>query len=174
MKKIKIVFLLIFFGNIFTHVTAQSANSSWQKLYALSGDWVGEGAGNPGQGGGGFSFGYDLDKKIMIRKSHAEYPAAGNKPKIIHDDLMIIYRGVSDSVKAIYFDSEGHSINYSINFLDDKTIQFVSNAQTTMPGFRLTYRFSNADNMMVDFEIAPPGDPESFKSYVKGAAHRKK
>jgi hypothetical protein len=174
MKKIKIAFLLIFFGNIFTYTTAQSANSSWQKLEVLSGDWIGEGAGNPGQGGGGFSFGYDLDKKIMVRKSHSEYPAVGNKPKIIHDDLMIIYSGVTDSVKAVYFDNEGHSINYSIAFLEDKTIQFVSKVDTNMPRFRLTYTFSDTANMSVNFEIASPGNPENFKSYVKGTAHKKK
>ena len=154
---------------------AQTKQSAWDKLSMLTGEWVAQGGGQPGQGEGSFSFQYDLDKKVMLRKNISEYPAAGNKPAITHRDLMIIYTSnKEDSLNAIYFDNEGHTINYTINFADgDKTIQFVSNPRENMPGFRLTYNFPDKDNMTVNFEIAPSGNALNFKSYVKGSAHRK-
>ncbi len=72
------------------------------------GEWVG--SGQPGQGGGTFSFKPDLDQKILVRKSHSEYPASANKPEIIHDDLMVVYLDNPENRnKAIYFDNEGHT-----------------------------------------------------------------
>jgi len=87
--------------------------SSWDKWNWLTGEWAGEGSGQPGQGGGTFSFKPDLDQNILVRKSHSEYPETANKLKVIHDDLMIIYLGDTGiASKAIYFDNEGHTINY--------------------------------------------------------------
>ena len=41
----------------------------------LMGEWKGEGSGQPGQGEGTFSFSYDLNKNIIVRKSHSVFPA---------------------------------------------------------------------------------------------------
>ena len=155
---------------------AQAKRTELEKLNTLAGDWVAQGGGQPGQGEGNFSFQFDLDKKVMVRKNTSEYPPVGNKPAIVHLDLMVIYSiSTTDSLKAIYFDNEGHTINYSIYFADEeKTIQFVSNTLQNIPVFRLTYSFTDKDNMTVNFEIAPPGGPGNFRSYVKGSAHRKK
>lgn len=90
------------------------------------GEWVGEGSGQTGQGAGTFSFKPDLDQKILVRKSHSEFPASANKPEIIHADLMVVYPDYSGSPnKAIYFDNEGHTINYSITY-SDQLIVFTS------------------------------------------------
>jgi hypothetical protein len=56
----------------------------------LIGEWVGEGGGMPGQGGGGFSFLPDQDGRILIRKNYANYPATKDKPAYSHTDLTII------------------------------------------------------------------------------------
>jgi len=115
--KTKITLTVALFG-LLTTCLAQS-NSAWDKWSWLAGEWVGEGSGQPGQGGGTFSFKPSLDNKILVRESHSEYPAVGSKPKIIHNDLMIIYPDYSGNpVKAIYFDNEGHTINYSISYAD--------------------------------------------------------
>ena len=176
MKNKRITLLLIVFLNMAIPSISQTQPSAWEKLNALTGDWVAEGGGQPGQGGGSFSFEYNLSNKILVRKNLSEYPASGNKPAVVHEDLMVIYAGNSgELLKAIYFDNEGHTINYSISFSDsNKIIQFVSNAQLNTPRFRLTYIFSDKDNMTVDFEIATNGSSENFKSYVKGTAHKKK
>ena len=114
--------LIIGLSNLFS----QEPNSTWDQLNYLTGNWIGEGSGSPGTGSGCFSFKYELDKNIMIRKSHSEYPGKKENTVIIHDDLMIIYIKDKDIPgKAIYFDNEGHVINYSIQFPDDSNIVFI-------------------------------------------------
>src|SRR5438046_2818566 len=113
--------------------------SSWAKWSWLIGEWKGEGSGQPGQGSGTFSFKADLNNKILVRKSHSEYPATANKPEIIHDDLLIVYLDFfGNPSKAIYFDNEGHTINYSISYTD-KSIVLLSDKIPNVPVFRLTY-----------------------------------
>src|SRR6266487_2606252 len=117
MKYNFIFLLLIILSGIAIPSLSQTQTSSWEKLNALTGDWVAEGAGQPGAGTGSFSFEYDLNNKVMVRKSHSEYPSSDNKPAVVHDDLMVIYViNPTESFKAVYFDNEGHVINYSINF----------------------------------------------------------
>ena len=97
----------LFFTTLLLAVTWNcfAQQNTWDKWIPLLGDWMGQGSGQPGQGGGTFTFSYDLDRKIITRKSHSEYPAADNKPKIVHDDLMVVYMdGATNSPKAIYFE----------------------------------------------------------------------
>ena len=113
--------------------------TNWDKWTWLTGTWIGEGSGQPGQGGGTFSFAFDLDKNILVRKSHSEYPAAQNRPATIHDDLMIIYPATDrNASKAIYFDNENHVINYTVT-VSEKSIVFQSEKIPDVPVFRLTY-----------------------------------
>lgn len=132
----------------------------------LTGDWKGEGAGQPGQGGGTFSFSYDLNKEILVRKSHSEYPATGNKPEIIHDDLMVIYSDGGEKLsKAIYFDNEGHIINYSATFTDNSVI-LTSAKVPDAPVFRLTYTL--LENGMVNTKFEMSQDGVNFMTYIEG------
>jgi hypothetical protein len=85
----KLVLTSIFIGFLVTGICQPI--STWDKWSWLAGEWVGEGSGLPGSGGGTFTFKTDLDQKVLVRKSHSEYPAKGESPKVIHDDLMIIY-----------------------------------------------------------------------------------
>jgi hypothetical protein len=162
--------LLLTFLLLATEANSQNIES----LKSLLGEWVAKGGGAPGQGSGTFTFQYDLDKKVMTRKSESEYPAWGNKPAIVHKDLMVIYT-LNDSLRAIYFDNEGHSIAYSVSFQNNgKLIQFNSDLTPGTMGFRLTYEVTKADTMNVGFDISPDGLPEHFRPYVKGVSHRKK
>src|SRR5436190_4028152 len=105
--------------------TKDAAN--WDSLRFLLGEWIGEGTGAPGEGTGGFSFELDLQDKVIVRKNHADYPAAKEKPAYSHTDLMVIYREVDDSTKAMYFDNEGHVIHYSVKLSKDQTtLTFIS------------------------------------------------
>ena len=136
----------------------------------LMGEWKGEGSGQPGQGGGVFSFKYDLDKKVIVRKSHSEYPATEAKPKIIHDDLMIIYPDAAgNESKAIYFDNEGHTINYSI-LCSDKTIVLTSDKAPNVPVFRLTYDLLDEKTINTKFELSQDG--EKFMTYIEGKSKK--
>jgi hypothetical protein len=124
---------------MFTSTSFAQKNATWDKWSWLMGTWKGEGNGGPGKGSGKFSFVTELDKKIIVRKSHSEYPATKDKPKIVHDDLMIVYLDFAGTpAKAIFFDNEGHSINYSITY-SEKTIVLSGDKIPHVPVFRLTY-----------------------------------
>jgi hypothetical protein len=144
---------------------------NWDMFNYLVGEWVGGGSGDPGQGAGTFSFTLDLDERILTRKSHTEYPASNGRPAFSHDDLMIIYFE-NDKPKAIYFDNEGHTINYNVLSNVD-TIVLVSDASTSSPRFRLSYIKTSNDSISIVFEIAMPASPEKFSKYLEGNAHRK-
>jgi len=75
----------------------------------------------------------------LVRKSHSEYPAQGNRPATIHNDFMIVSLDYSGNPsKAIYFDNEGHTMNYSITYTAN-TIVLLSEKIQNVPIFRLTY-----------------------------------
>src|ERR1700757_5144742 len=107
-------------------VSAQNTATSWEDWKFLLGEWTaGESSGAPGQASkGGFTLAPDLGGQVLVRRNHAEYPASGGRPAIVHDDLMIIYHvpsGVGKfATKAFYDDNEGHAIHYNVNFSPDK------------------------------------------------------
>jgi hypothetical protein len=169
LMKIKLVLSMILLG-ILTNSIGQQ-NSNWKKWDWLIGEWIGEGGGQPGVGGGTFSFKPDLDNNILVRKSHSEYPATVNKPKVIHDDLMVVYSDFTGAPsKAIYFDNEGHTINYTITY-SDKSIVLTSDKITNAPVFRLTYTL--LENKMVDTKFEISQDGEKFMTYIEGKSKRK-
>ncbi|MCX6151106.1 MAG: hypothetical protein NTX22_11310 [Ignavibacteriales bacterium] len=165
--------ILFYFLSTANFTYAQQAkDTNWDSWMFLLGDWVGEGGGGPGQGGGEFSFSYDLQRRVLIRKNFAEYPAAEDRPAFRHDDLMIIFQE-SDETKAIYFDNEGHVINYTVSFSGDKdTITFLGEVKPSAPTFRLSYIKVKNETVKILFEIAPPGKPEAFSKYIEASANK--
>jgi hypothetical protein len=155
---------------------AQNASpDSWADWKFLLGEWTaGESSGVPGQASKGFfTLVPDLNGQALVRKNHAEYPAAGGRPAIVHDDLMIVYREAG-ATKAFYDDSEGHAIRYNVSFSPDKkTIVFLSEKNEGAPQYRLTYENVQAGTAKVVFEIAPPDKPGQFTKYVEATVHRK-
>lgn len=131
------------------------AQDPWKGLQFLAGEWVGEGAGSPGDSAGACSFTFDLQRKIMVRKSFAEAPT------FRHEDLMVVY--LDKDLKAIYFDSEGHVIHYTVESGPD-SVRFLSEQ------YRLIYR-KEGDKLLLDFDIAPPGKP--FSNYLHATLRKK-
>jgi hypothetical protein len=147
----------------------------WSPLSFLVGEWEGEGSGKPGQGSGGFTFTAELQNKVLIRKNYAEYPATKERPAFRHDDLMIVYRDDTGSqLHAIYFDSENHTISYAIKVVDSNTVEFLSEAKPATPRYCLTYRKTSGDTLSIKFEIAPPGKPDSFATYIEAVCRRRR
>jgi hypothetical protein len=148
--------------------------ADWGAAQYLIGDWIGEGGGAPGQGGGSFSFKPDVQGKILVRKNRAEYPASKDRAAFVHEDLMIVYRDTPEaSPRAIYFDSEGHTIQYEVQAPPDgHAVVFVSAAEPSAPRYRLTYTRVDQDHLKIKFEIAPAGHPEQFASYIEASARR--
>ena len=149
--------------------SASKPDDRWAPLAFLVGEWTGEGGGGPGQGSGGFSFLPDQDGKILIRKNRANYPASKDRPAFSHTDLMIVYKEPAEAkLRAIYFDMEDHVIHYTVEpSADGNSVQFVSE------NFRLTYRKAGPDRLALKFEIAPPGKPGVYATYIDATAHRK-
>jgi hypothetical protein len=167
MKK-KIILSIIFIGMAISVFGQQKI--TWNKWSWILGEWIGEGAGQPGQGAGTFSFGLELEKNILVRKSHSEYPASENKPKVIHDDLMIVYPDPSGSVtRAIYFDNEGHTINYTVEY-SEKSIVMTSDKIPNGPIFRLTYTL--LENQIVDTKFEMSQDGVKYMVYVEGKSRK--
>ena len=159
---------------------AQNAPDAWSDWQFLIGEWTsGESSGVPGQASKGwFTLAPDLGGQVLVRKNHAEYPAANGRPAIVHDDLMIIYHAPSATgkfaTKAFYDDSEGHAIHYNVNFsADKKQIVFLSEPSPSAPQYRLTYEDLQPGIAKVVFEIAPPGKPGQFATYVQATVKRK-
>ncbi len=149
--------------------------ADWSAWEFLVGDWVGEGTGSPGEGTGGFTFSYDLQKRILVRRNFAEYPATNDRPAFRHDDLLIVYQESGKPARADYYDNEGHVIHYTVSFSEDKnSVIFVSEPSSSEPRYRLTNTKEGNDKLAISFEIAPPGKPEAFRQYIKATARRKK
>src|SRR5262249_41667720 len=127
-QRIRTVSLLVIVMLIGATSQALAGEDPWNDYRFLIGEWVGEGSGQPGKGSGSFTFAPDLQGNVLVRRNRAEYPAAGNRPASTHEDLMIIYRDrAGKQPQAIYFDNEGHVINYKLAFSEDKqTLTFLS------------------------------------------------
>ncbi len=154
---------------------AAAAPAPLDPLRFLVGTWRGDGSGTPGQGSGAATFAFDLDGRVLVRRNRAEYPAAAGKPAAVHDDLMVVYPAPGGrGLAAMYFDNEGHVSEYDDIAVssDPKRVVFTSEASPAAPRFRLTYAQVDADTVEVTFEIAPPGAPTAFKSYVSGRTRR--
>lgn len=150
------------------------ADDPWGPQWStLAGTWSGEGQGQPGQGGGTFTFSFELDRRILVRRSASDYPAANGRPATHHEDLMIVHSpGRDHAARAVYFDNEGHVIEYQATWsAHGKTLTFQSAVRAEGPAFRLTYTAGEGDTMTVTFAIAPPGS-DDFKPYVSGVVRR--
>jgi len=142
-----------------------AAGAGWTDMKMLMGDWTGEGSGKPGTGTGEFSFVPELQGKILVRHSFADYPGAR------HDDLMIVYRQ-DDATRADYYDSEGHVIHYAVQsdhqrivFMSDNASQWFKSQRS--PCYRLTYTSLPDEKLRVQFEI-------DNKTYLDGICRRKR
>lgn len=155
-------------------ITAAHAQTdhAWDKWAWLTGEWIGEGSGDPGKGSGSFSLLPGLDGKVLIRKNHSEYPATKNQLRTVHDDLMIVYLDYAgEANKAIYFDNEGHTINYVITYTDS-TIVLLSEKMEHVPTFKLIYTLVDKNTVNIKFEIS--NDGKKFITYLSGNSRRKK
>ena len=145
----------------------------WADWEPFLGTWQGAGGGEPGQGKGEFTFEPVLQGAVLTRHSYAEYPPSKEKPAYRHDDLMVIYRDVDNKkTRADYWDNEGHVIHYDVELSATKLV-FISHEAQLGPRYRLTYLKTGDDELKLTFEIAPPNDRNSFKTYIEASARRK-
>jgi hypothetical protein len=122
---------------------AQTVDSRLAPLEFMVGKWKGGGTGDPGAGQGAFSFLPELNGRILVRRSFNQL-AGGPR----HEDLMIVYLD-DKTPRAIYFDSEGHTIRYNVSFPSKSSAVFESGDG---PGYRLTYALEGK-NLNGKFEV---------------------
>ncbi|MFI5184524.1 MAG: hypothetical protein ACHQNV_09005 [Vicinamibacteria bacterium] len=139
----------------------------------LLGSWSGSGAGQPGEGSGEAEFVRGLQDRVILRRSHAEYPAAPGRAAFRHDDLMVIYPGAEGALRADYYDNEGHVIRYVVDVPAADRAVFVSEAAAGAPRFRLSYALEATGVLRGQFEIAAPDAPQAFKPYLAWESRKK-
>jgi len=145
----------------------------WEAWKFLLGEWEGGHEGDPRQGYGRFSFNFELDQNILVRRNRTVFPATKEREGYTHDDLLIIYTEFTGSKRAIYFDNEEHVIHYEISVSPDQnTIMLVSDPARSLPQFRFTYIKTGENALDARFEIAPAGQAGAFMVYLEGIARR--
>jgi hypothetical protein len=137
----------------------------------LEGEWTGEGDGQPGAAAGRACFRFELEGRVMVRRNRADLAASKGRPAARHEDLMTLFVE-GGQLKAIYFDNEAHVIRYQVTPLQEGV------AFTSEPGpgprFRLSYLKKAETLVTVRFEIASPGKPEAFSTYLEGVTRKVK
>jgi hypothetical protein len=136
----------------------------------LQGDWDAV----PGSSGetGAFSFKPGAQGHILVRTNFASYPASAGKPASRHDDLMVMAPD-GDTVHADYFDSEGHVIRYTVRPVGSGEVMFTSEIKPNEPRYRLRYKSNGDASVAGQFDVAPPGQSESFKPYLTWTGRRR-
>ena len=139
-------------------------------LAFLLGEWdaLPDGAG----GSGSCTFALELQDRVIVRTNHAAAPAAGGRPASVHDDLMVIYEE-GNVLKADYYDSEAHQIRYVVSAPGPDRAVFLADATAAAPGYRLTYWLEKPGIVRGQFEIAAPGKPGAFTTYLSWGMKRR-
>jgi hypothetical protein len=175
MKRLVVLALPVILGSAFLTAQAPKSPDPWARWNFLLGEWRGLGSGAPGEGQGGCSFGFELDKKILVRKNWAKYPPKPAESEgLSHEDLLIIYPPPEGKgFRAIYFDNEGHAIEYPLVSFPPtgEGVTLESAAGRPGPRFRLVYQLKPDGKLENFFLIAPPGG--EFKPYVSGLLEKK-
>ena len=170
----KVGLIALLLGAFSAAQAQQPRPSQWKDFDFLLGEWTWSGGGQPGQAKGTSTFEPDLNGTVLLRKVHLDYPASKERAAFSHDDLLYVYHDPGDgSLRAIFFDGENHVIRYAITVAPDgDSIQFLSDAAPSGTRARMTYTKAGVDSVTERFELAPPGKPDQFATYVEFVAKK--
>jgi hypothetical protein len=157
--------------------SAQTSSDSdpLKQLSFLEGTW--EAATQGGSAGANASADYtfvrELKGHILARHSRSASDCKGPASyDCDHSDLFYVYPADDhQSLKAIYFDNEGHVIHYDVSLPDANTAIFSSDANSKGPQFRLVYELKSGV-MSGKFQFRAPGQAD-FKSYLEWSGKRR-
>ena len=149
----------------------RAGEDPWARFRFVLGYW--ESDDPPEAGRGTFSLLPELSDAVLVRRNEADIPAAQGRPPAHHEDLMVVYHVAGHPDEATYYDNEGHTIHYVVSpGVELDRLVLVSDVTTGAPRFRLTYSKAGDDRLLVQFDIAPPGQPDAFAPYVSGHVKR--
>jgi hypothetical protein len=143
------------------------AADPFQSLAFLEGKWDAKtGDATAAVAAGTYTFRKELAGHILARHSTTADCKAPADFDCEHGDLLYIYEEApGQPLKAIYFDSEGHTIHYNVTTPTQTSVQFLSDAATPGPRFRLIYELKGA-TMSGKFQMQMPGQTD-WKSYLE-------
>jgi hypothetical protein len=164
----RILALVVLIG--VAHVVVRAETDALSSLGFLIGGW--QAVDTPPGESGAFTFKLSVQDHIMVRTNEATYAATAERPALRHDDLLVIY-GERGSLRADYFDREGHVIRYAVRTQNANVVVFVSDLSPNEPRYRLTYSMAADGVLLGSFEIASPAAPETFKPYLSWKARKR-
>jgi hypothetical protein len=115
---------------------------------------------------GTYTFRRELGGHILARRTTSDVACKGPADfDCGHGDMLYVYaEAPGQTLKAIYFDNEGHVIHYNVSTPTASKVEFLSEASQG-PQFRLTYELIGP-LMTGKFQTRMPGQTE-WKSYLE-------
>jgi hypothetical protein len=170
MKKLFASALLSLASALYAQSTAApvAPEDPLKPLSFLEGTWEAktEGGTASAQAAGTYTFRMELKRHILGRHSNNDAGCTGPTDfNCDHSDMLYIYPDeVTKGLRAIYFDNEGHVINYNVTLPDSTTAVFLSDATQPGPQFQLVYELKSGV-MSGKFFIRMGGQME-WKPYI--------
>ena len=152
-----------------TNTPAPAETDPLKPLSFLEGSWETktQGGSAGAQVTGAYTFQLELRNHILAR--HTKNISGCKGPETFdceHSDLFYIFEdATSHTLKAIYFDNEGHVIHYDVSTPGQTTAVFLSDEHNPGPQYRLVYELKDAV-MQGKFQIRMPGQKE-WRSYLE-------
>lgn len=179
MKKIFLIFLLVFCTPLILFSQNTKRDSLWMPFKPFIGEWIGEGSGEPGTGKYERSYQLIFNKRFIKVYNKSTYPPKKeNTSGEVHEDVGYFSYDKSRKTFALrQFHIEGFVNEYALENIspDGKTISFVTESIENLPeGFRAreTYQLINDNEFEETFELSEPG--KDFVLYTKVKFTRQK
>ncbi len=176
MTKLLVSAALLIGSSLFAEGTIPVAGVDPLKaLSFLEGTWEAktQGGSAGAQSAGTYVFQMELKHHVLGRHSNND---AGCKGPVDfdcnHSDLLYIFPDEGKkTLKAIYFDNEGHVIHYIVTVPQPTLAVFLSDPSNPGPQFQLVYELING-TMFGRFQIRMPGDT-AWKTYLDWSGGKK-
>jgi hypothetical protein len=171
------------FISLFFAVTLYAQNATappipsadpWKPLQFLIGTW--EAKTNGGSAGaissGTYTFQMELRNHILSRRTAGAECKGPANFNCEHSDLLYIYpESPGGSLKAIFFDNEGHVIHYDVSAPNAHSAVLVSDPSQPGPQYRLSYELKG-NELTGKFEMRVGGQAE-FVTYLGWSGGKK-
>jgi len=138
--------------------TAQQGGDEWKAYRFILGKWTGDALGPEGHGPGTVTAVTDLDGSILRLENAVEF-TGGSVSYRDYRSTMIVSHGN----KALFLDSEGHVVHYTVH-AENNSIVFSG------PRVRMTYQAVGDNKLKCTFDMAPIDTPNDFTMHVTGEA----
>lgn len=161
-------------GYLLAQSPASGAGDSFKILSFLEGEWSAATPAGPSGPNviGTYSFKRELAGHVLSRHSSSASCKGPADFDCDHGDLLYVYaEGPGQTLKAIYFDNEGHVIHYSVSTPTPTSVVFLSDPSVPGPQFRLAYELKDSV-MSGKFQMHMPGQGE-WKSYLEWSGSKK-